>query len=1460
MPGPAAVQPGSLGRVRRYGAVRAIAAAVVAVGLAAGALALGVAPALAVPAHALSSSIGSVGSSAGQMELAASSEVAVNDQTGDIYVADTGNHRVDEFDPSKPKAEQFIRAFGANVGGAGIDVCTTTCVKGTSGTAPGAFQEPTLITIDNSSGSSKGDVYVGDTGDSMITKLTGEGAVVTSWGQEGQKGGFTSHEKGKLAGISTAPPGSPVEGDLFAVETFEFTFWSEPDGSEHTNHFFTGLVETPALAVDTEDLLYELRGEDGGTVQVYDTAGNLVGFEMGGDKRAIDVAIDSSNNDLYLTQRAEAGEGGDVQRYAAICHSNCTPIEEFAFESGELKAPQGLAVDATTHTVYIADSSTNQIEVYTLQEVPPPTPTPPQASEVSYTTAKVSGEVNPNGHLTSCRFEYALEASFKDAKSTPCATNPGNGTSPVTVEAQLTGLRGSAEYHVRLLAENRGIPANTTRSGVQTLQTLVVAPPTIKIEPVSAITSTSAHFAGHISPNAPVGDPAAFDVNWEFQCSPACPSLSGGAVAADSSSHEVSVNASDLQPGQPYEVVLIGTNANEVPVTDTEGPVPFTTPAVAPSVISSSVTAASGTEATLSSQVDPGGAPTGYRYEYITEAQYDTDGASFGEGMLSTPQTGPLGSPGDNQEHEASATITSLSANTNYRFRVVVQNDVETVDGPVELLFTHSPEGSTGCANEALRIENDSQLLPDCRAYEQISPADNAEAFVPFGQNVEAEGLVNTEWPTQASAQGDTLAYVAEPPSSGAGEGTGNAGSGEGDEQLARRTGEGWSVSDIQPLASSAETRYEAFSEALTLGVLKTGPDEELSSGTPGHCDQLYSRAGTSAFTALFPAVGSGNCPKPTNFFVGGSSDYSQIAFESKEALAEGATASSGELGHENIYLSSAGSVRTVNVLPGFAPAPEPNATIGGLSAEPSILAGGGAQLPAVNASHAVAANGAAIFWTNLTGANGVIYTRMNPSQEQSEIAGGKCTEPELACTLQVSAGAATYQTATPDGRYAYYTEAGKLWRYDTRSESREELASAGVQGVIGVNESGEDGAYLYFVAAGKLAIGAEARKCEVAPEGSLREEEEGKAPAGYGCNVYLIHEGQTKLVAVLSASDDEFKGNTFGTPQPKKGDWRPVLGYRSAELSADGQSLVFMSGRQLSGYQNINRHGECSGVGQHSVHSCVEVYVFNAQSAKIACASCAPSGAPPVKAKDTFNLEGRATYLPGDFGSITHQRRLISADGDRVFFNSDQPLSPQDKNEVQDVYEWEQEGEGEEGRCAKGSASNGSGCVYLLSGGASGSSGSYLLDTDETGNNAFFVSRTSFVPGGGNGEKPNVFDARVNGGFKGAPGGIIQPEECKSAEECKPPPGEPPVESFPASAAFSGAGNLTAPLEVLKPPAEKPAVRKLTRAQELAKALRACAKEKAKAKRQQCEKQARKKYGPVKKHATKKAKQKGKR
>ena len=66
------------------------------------------------------------------------------------------------------------------------------------------------------------------------------------------------------------------------------------------------------------------------------------------------------------------------------------------------------------------------------------------------------------------------------------------------------------------------------------------------------------------------------------------------------------------------------------------------------------------------------------------------------------------------------------------------------------------------------------------------------------------------------------------------------------------------------------------------------------------------------------------------------------------------------------------------------------------------------------------------------------------------------------------------------------------------------------------------------------------------------------------------------------------------------------------------------------------------------------------------------------------------------------------------------------------------------------------------------------------------------------------------------------------------------------ASATFAGPGNLVAPL--VPSTAVTPTKPKLTRAQQLTKALEACHRYKKKARRVTCEKRARAKYGPAQK------------
>jgi hypothetical protein len=114
---------------------------------------------------------GTAGSAAGQ--FAQPTGLAI-DSSGTIVVADKYNNRIAEYTPGGA----FIRAFGWGVaGGAGLQVCTTTCVVGTNGGGAGELYSPTDVALDSS-----GLIYVSDTYNNRISVFTQAGTFVRTFG------------------------------------------------------------------------------------------------------------------------------------------------------------------------------------------------------------------------------------------------------------------------------------------------------------------------------------------------------------------------------------------------------------------------------------------------------------------------------------------------------------------------------------------------------------------------------------------------------------------------------------------------------------------------------------------------------------------------------------------------------------------------------------------------------------------------------------------------------------------------------------------------------------------------------------------------------------------------------------------------------------------------------------------------------------------------------------------------------------------------------------------------------------------------------------------------------------------------------------------------------------------------------------------------------------------------------
>jgi hypothetical protein len=337
------------------------------------------------------------------------------------------------------------------------------------------------------------------------------------------------------------------------------------------------------------------------------------------------------------------------------------------------------------------------------------------------------------------------------------------------------------------------------------------------------------------------------------------------------------------------------------------------------------------------------------------------------------------------------------------------------------------------------------------------------------------------------------------------------------------------------------------------------------------------------------------------------------------------------------------------------------------------------------------------------------------------------------------------------------------LYRYEAESGGLTDLTpdqddpnGAEVQGALGVSENG---AYVYFVANGVLASGSNANG-EIALPGDCQ----GHPGAATGsCNLYASHGDTVEFIARLQADDDAI--NWAPTPMgvSSLSSFQPT-----ARVSADGRTLLFRSSRRLSAYPN-------EGVA--------ELYRYRLGEPGPICVSCDPNGAPPTGAATLATISPPTAYRARPAGMLTHN---LSADGNRVFFESVDPLVEADRNgeegcppvglqvqsfpACQDVYEWEAAGTGS---CPAGTAA---GCLYLLSRAEAGRP-AFFADASRGGDDAFIFTPTPLV-GQDRDELIDVYDARVEGGIAGQ----SEPAVRCAGEECRPPPSIAPALPAPAT------------------------------------------------------------------------------
>jgi hypothetical protein len=213
------------------------------------------------------------------------------------------------------------------------------------------------------------------------------------------------------------------------------------------------------------------------------------------------------------------------------------------------------------------------------------------------------------------------------------------------------------------------------------------------------------------------------------------------------------------------------------------------------------------------------------------------------------------------------------------------------------------------------------------------------------------------------------------------------------------------------------------------------------------------------------------------------------------------------------------------------------------------------------------------------------------------------------------------------------------------------------------------------------------------------------------------------------------------------------------------------MSQRRLTGYDNRDA---VSGLPDQ------EAFLYHAGvEGSLVCASCNPTETRPHGATSlplwnaSYQLTGPSLYQP----------RYLSNSG-RLFFNSSDSLVPKDSNGAEDVYEYEQPGQGDCSESIPTFNPISGGCVNLLSSGTS-SEESIFMDASESGDDAFILTASQLSVRDEDSAR-DVYDVRVNGGEPEP----VRPVECEG-DGCQLP-ATPPNDPTPGSLSFHGAGNVT--------------------------------------------------------------------
>jgi hypothetical protein len=535
--------------------------------------------------------------------------IAINQATGDLYVTDARNLRVQQFTSSGV----FIRAWGQDVivsgqpndSGTGFEVCDTTaaipnvagdCKAGIAGETGGAFAAvfDGYPAVAPAGAPNAGNLVVPDPGNRRVQEFTPTGGFVRAFG----------------ADVNT-----PAGGAAFEICTTIADCQAGPAGSgpgQPAGRF--GNEQPKSVAVDTTGAIYATEPTFAGgnfriqklTPQTGPSALTPTIFapeslsDVGAGRSPLSVAVDPATNRVYVIKGTPEGAStcadgspsaaneqrllelnaaGELLDTSLACAGFTFSRSTFGLalrpSAGEVLVSSTLAISATTgnpsgnaHRVYVLDGDGITAAVASINP----------ATAVTDVSAQLSGTVNPNSvdnpfAPTVWRLQYSRNGvDWLTASQGSLAA----GTAPVAVSGSATGLLANTTYRVRIVTQ-KPFANPEVASPELTLLTDAVKPELAAVR-ADSITQNGARLTGQVNPHSTL---TGYRFEWGEQGGPLdrVVPIPDGTVGDGPVAVFVSEQLSGLQPATTYRFRLVATSTTEGATTSAIET--FTTPSAA---------------------------------------------------------------------------------------------------------------------------------------------------------------------------------------------------------------------------------------------------------------------------------------------------------------------------------------------------------------------------------------------------------------------------------------------------------------------------------------------------------------------------------------------------------------------------------------------------------------------------------------------------------------------------------------------------------------------------------------------------------------------------------------------------------------------------------------------------------------------------------------------------------------